>query len=98
MIGAGIIVDKVIKILAKQFKFDKVLDYVEKDNPLDKKVKKMETPGFYVSKREDQIGFRVFFPNGYGISVIFGGDSGSNQVLVNKSDSSTDYFWSDAYK
>ena len=30
------------KAIAKQFKLDKVLDYVEKDNPLDKKVKKLE--------------------------------------------------------
>ena len=56
----------------------------------------MENPGFYVSKREDQIGFRVFFPNGYGISVIFGGDSGSNHVLVNNSNSNTEYFCENA--
>ena len=32
----------VIKAIAKQFKLEKVLDYVENDNILDKKVKKLE--------------------------------------------------------
>ena len=36
------LVNLAVKAIAKQFKLDKVLDYVEKDNPLDKKVKKME--------------------------------------------------------
>ena len=31
-----------IKILAKQFKLDKVLEYVEKPNDADKKIKKLE--------------------------------------------------------
>ena len=42
MIGTGIIIEKVIKILAKQFKFDKILDYVEKPNELDKDVKHLK--------------------------------------------------------
>lgn len=36
------IVNLAIKAIAKQFKLDKVLDYVEKDNVLDRKVKKLE--------------------------------------------------------
>ena len=36
------LVNLAVKAIAKQFKLDKVLDYVEKDNPLDKKVKKLE--------------------------------------------------------
>ena len=41
MIGTGIIVEKVIGILAKQFKLDKVLDYVEKPNEADKEIKSL---------------------------------------------------------
>ena len=36
------LVNLAVKAIAKHFKLDKVLDYVEKDNPLDKKVKKLE--------------------------------------------------------
>ena len=36
------LVNLAVKAIAKQFKLDKVLDYVEKDNPFDKKVKKLE--------------------------------------------------------
>tara|TARA_Y100001938_G_scaffold145207_1_gene221390 strand:+ start:891 stop:1037 length:147 start_codon:yes stop_codon:yes gene_type:complete len=32
----------VIKLIAKQFKLDKVLEYVEKPNNADKKIKKLE--------------------------------------------------------
>ena len=38
MIGTGIIVEKAISLLAKQFKLDKVLDYVEKPNDADKEI------------------------------------------------------------
>ena len=38
----GIIIAKVVKLIAKQFKLDKVLDYVEGENELDMKVKHME--------------------------------------------------------
>ena len=38
----GIIIEKVVKLIAKQFKLEKVLDYVENDNVLDRKVKKLE--------------------------------------------------------
>ena len=37
-----LIINSVIKLLAKQFKLDKVLDYVEKPNNADKKIKKLE--------------------------------------------------------
>ena len=37
-----LIINSVIKLLAKQFKLDKVLEYVEKPNDADKKIKTME--------------------------------------------------------
>ena len=37
-----LIINSVIKLLAKQFKLDKILAYVEKPNDADKKIKKME--------------------------------------------------------
>ena len=37
-----LIINSVIKLLAKQFKLDKVLEYVEKPNDADKKIKKLE--------------------------------------------------------
>ena len=41
MIGTGIIVEKAISLLAKQFKLDKVLDYVENPNEADKEIKSL---------------------------------------------------------
>ena len=41
MIGTGIIVEKAISLLAKQFKLDKVLDYVENPNEADKEIKNL---------------------------------------------------------
>ena len=41
MIGTGVLVEKVISILAKQFKLDKVLDYVENPNEADKEIKNL---------------------------------------------------------
>ena len=38
----GLIINKVIGLIAKQFKLDKVLSYVENDNELDYQVKAME--------------------------------------------------------
>ena len=37
-----LIIESAIKLLAKQFKLDKVLEYVEKPNDADKKIKKLE--------------------------------------------------------
>ena len=37
-----LIINSVIKLLAKQFKLDKVLAYVEKPNDADNKIKKIE--------------------------------------------------------
>ena len=36
------LINLAIKTIAKQFKLEKVLDYVENDNVLDKKVKRLE--------------------------------------------------------
>ena len=48
--------------------------------------------GFSVSVREDIAGFRLFFENGYGISVIFGGDSGSQVMKTIKTPERHEYF------
>lgn len=37
-----LIINSVIKILAKQFKLDKILNYVEKPNDADKRIKRLE--------------------------------------------------------
>ena len=37
-----LILNQVRKLIAKQFKLDKVLDYVEKPNDADKRIKKLE--------------------------------------------------------
>jgi hypothetical protein len=42
MIGTGIIIEKVVKLIAKQFKLDKILDYVENPNELDEDVKHLK--------------------------------------------------------
>ena len=38
----GIIIAKVVKLIAKQFKLDKILDYVENPNELDDEVEKLK--------------------------------------------------------
>ena len=37
-----LIIEAAVKLIAKQFKLDKVLEYVEKPNDADKKIKKLE--------------------------------------------------------
>ena len=37
-----LILNQVIKLLAKQFKLDKILAYVEKPNDADKRIKRLE--------------------------------------------------------
>ena len=55
MIGTGIIVEKVIKLLAKQFKFDKILDYVENPNDADERIDKLEVNIFHQGKLISQL-------------------------------------------
>ena len=38
----GILINKIISMVAKQFKLDKILSYVENDNELDHQVKSIE--------------------------------------------------------
>ena len=38
----AILIAKVVKLVAKQFKLDKILDYVEKPNELDDEVEKLK--------------------------------------------------------
>ena len=59
MIGTGIIVDKVLKLAAtqfkKKFKLDKVLDYVEKPNDADERIDKVELTVFHQGKLISQL-------------------------------------------
>ena len=50
MIGTGIVVEKVIKLLAKQFKLDKVLEYVENPNELDEDMKHLKARIYSLEK------------------------------------------------
>jgi len=50
MIGAGIVADKVISIILKKFKLDKVLDYVENPNDADERIDKLELDAYHQSK------------------------------------------------
>ena len=54
--------------------------------------KNVNKSGFSVSIRDQTAGFRIFFENGYGISVIFGGDSGSQEMKIMQNGTKTDYF------
>jgi uncharacterized protein with PIN domain len=38
----GLLIDKAIGLIAKQFKLEKILNYVEEDNNLDIKVRELE--------------------------------------------------------
>ena len=50
MLGQKLIIDAVIKIIKKTFKFDKVLDYVEKPNDADERIDKLELTVFHQGK------------------------------------------------
>ena len=50
MIGTGIIVEKAIKILAKQFKLDRVLKYVDEPNELDEDMKHLKARIYSLEK------------------------------------------------
>ena len=55
----GILIKKVINLIAKQFKLDKILKYVEEPNDLDKQVKTMQKNiskyGQYIERMEKDI-------------------------------------------
>jgi hypothetical protein len=58
MIGTGIIVKQAIKLLAKQFKLnkiDKILDYVENPNDADKRIDELELTIFHQGKLIKQL-------------------------------------------
>ena len=50
MLGQKLIIDAVVKIIKKTFKFDKVLDYVEKPNDADERIDKLELTVFHQGK------------------------------------------------
>ena len=50
MIGTGIIVEKAISLLAKQFKLDKVLKYVEEPNELDEDINHLKARVYSLEK------------------------------------------------
>tara|TARA_R100000458_G_C8128754_1_gene144655 strand:+ start:35 stop:298 length:264 start_codon:yes stop_codon:yes gene_type:complete len=55
----GILIKKVINLIAKQFKLDKILKYVEEPNELDKQVKSLQRSvnkyGKYIEEMEKDI-------------------------------------------
>ena len=55
MIGQKLIVNAVIKIIKKTFKFDKILDYVEKPNDADERIDKLELTVFHQGKLIKQL-------------------------------------------
>ena len=60
----------------------------------------MSKSGFHITKRETDegeiVGFKMFFENGYGVSVIFGGVSNSDDIKITQFSGSTDYFCENA--
>ena len=54
-----LIIESVIKLLAKQFKLDKVLEYVEKPNSADKKIKKLEKRVKLLEKQAIKFDFKA---------------------------------------
>tara|TARA_R100000808_G_C2148641_1_gene156806 strand:- start:2974 stop:3213 length:240 start_codon:yes stop_codon:yes gene_type:complete len=55
MIGQKLLVDAVVKIIKKTFKFDKVLDYVENPNDADKRIDELEMTVFHQGKLIDRL-------------------------------------------
>ena len=53
-----LIIEGAIKLLAKKFKLDKVLAYVEQDNELDKKVKRLEKRVRVLEKETIKVNFK----------------------------------------
>ena len=55
----GILIKKVINLIAKQFKLDKILKYVEQPNELDRQVKSLQRSvnkyGKYIEEMEKDI-------------------------------------------
>ena len=52
-----LIIEGAIKLLAKKFKLDKVLAYVEDDNELDKKIKELEKRVRVLEKETIKVNF-----------------------------------------
>jgi len=59
MIGTGVIVEKVLKLAAKQFrkqfKLDEVLDYVQNPNDADKRIDELELTVYHQGKLIKQL-------------------------------------------
>ena len=56
----------------------------------------MNKSGFYVTNRENLVGFRLCFLNGYEVSVVFGEDTGSSEPTIIENTTGTDYFCENA--
>ena len=52
-----LIIEAAVKLIAKQFKLDKVLAYVEQDNELDKKIRKLEKRVRVLEKETIKVNF-----------------------------------------
>jgi hypothetical protein len=54
-----LIIEAAVKLIAKQFKLDKVLEYVEKPNNADKKIKKLEKRVKLLEKQAIKFDFKA---------------------------------------
>ena len=54
-----LIIEASVKLIAKQFKLDKVLEYVEKPNNADKKIKKLEKRVKLLEKQAIKFDFKA---------------------------------------
>jgi|TARA_Y100001951_G_C11269505_1_gene257795 hypothetical protein len=54
-----LIIEAAVKLIAKQFKLDKVLEYVEKPNSADKKIKKLEKRVKLLEKQAIKFDFKA---------------------------------------
>jgi len=54
-----LIIEAAVKLIAKQFKLDKVLEYVEKPNNADKKIKNLEKRVKLLEKQAIKFDFKA---------------------------------------
>ena len=54
-----LIIEAAVKLIAKQFKLDKVLEYVEKPNSADKKIKNLEKRVKLLEKQAIKFDFKA---------------------------------------
>ena len=55
----AMVVKAVVKLIAKQFKLDKILDYVENPNDADKRIDELELDVFTLKQQAKKIGKHI---------------------------------------